>query len=251
VRHAPAAVVVALFLGSFALPAREADGRVGCPAGTSLIVPPEKDDGTALPPFCIDRFEGALVELSPDGERPFSPYETVKGRNVRAVSRAGAVPQAYISRNEADAACHASHKRLCTEEEWVTACRGKRPTAFPYGDTRHPGYCNDSGTAPLPIVFANLGSEMYYPEPMNDPRLNQIPNTVAPAGSHPHCKNSWGVYDMVGNVHEWVDDPAGTFRGGYFLDTHINGDGCAYRTIAHDATYHDYSTGFRCCADPK
>jgi formylglycine-generating enzyme required for sulfatase activity len=23
------------------------------------------------------------------------------------------------------------------------------------------------------------------------------------------------AYDMVGNVHEWVDDPAGTFLGGY------------------------------------
>ena len=38
-------------------------------------------------------------------------------------------------------------------------------------------------------------------------------------------------------------------RGGYYLDTHINGEGCNYRTVAHPATYHDYSTGFRCCAD--
>ena len=62
-------------------------------------------------------------------------------------------------------------------------------------------------------------------------------------------KNSFGVFDMVGNVHEWVADPNGTFRGGYYLDTTLNGEGCNYRTDAHDATYHDYSTGFRCCAD--
>jgi sulfatase modifying factor 1 len=54
---------------------------------------------------------------------------------------------------------------------------------------------------------------------------------------------------MVGNLHEWTNDPNGTFQGGYYLDTHQNGDGCGYRTTAHEFTYHDYSTGFRCCAD--
>jgi formylglycine-generating enzyme len=86
---------------------------------------------------------------------------------------------------------------------------------------------------------------------MNDPRLNQLTETLAPTGSHEGCTNDYGVYDMVGNLHEWTDDPHGTFQGGYYLDTHLNGDGCAYRTVAHAMTYHDYSTGFRCCADPK
>ena len=54
---------------------------------------------------------------------------------------------------------------------------------------------------------------------------------------------------MVGNLDEWTADPSGTFQGGYYLDTHLNGDGCEYRTMAHEAWYHDYSTGFRCCAD--
>jgi hypothetical protein len=54
---------------------------------------------------------------------------------------------------------------------------------------------------------------------------------------------------MVGNLHEWTSDPYGTFQGGYYLDTQINGEGCAYRTTAHDFDYHDYSTGFRCCGD--
>ena len=59
------------------------------------------------------------------------------------------------------------------------------------------------------------------------------------------------MYDLVGNLHEWVDDPDGTFRGGYYMDTTKNGDGCSYHTTAHDFTYHDYSTGFRCCMDPE
>jgi hypothetical protein len=40
----------------------------------------------------------------------------------------------------------------------------------------------------------------------------------------------------------------GTFRGGYYVETQLNGHGCDYATTAHDVTYWDYSTGFRCCA---
>ena len=84
---------------------------------------------------------------------------------------------------------------------------------------------------------------------MNDPQLNQLAGTLAETGSHEACTNDYGVHDMVGNLHEWVDDPKGTFQGGYYLDVTQNGDGCGYRTDAHQAWYHDYSTGFRCCAD--
>ena len=227
-----------------------AEGRgSGCPGGMAFIAPPE--DSGLTDGYCIDRWEASLVEVTPRGSVPFSPYETVKGRSVRAVSHSGVTPQAYLSRNEALAACKAAHKRLCTEEEWATACQGRRPTTFPYGDTAKTGYCNDNGTAPLPALYPDNDDAAHGFEPMNDPRLNQQPNSLSRTGSHKRCTNSYGVFDMVGNLHEWVDDPAGTFRGGYYLDTHINGDGCHYRTVAHDASYHDYSTGFRCCADAR
>jgi formylglycine-generating enzyme required for sulfatase activity len=85
---------------------------------------------------------------------------------------------------------------------------------------------------------------------LNDPRNNQLEGTVAKTGSHPGCVSDQGVYDMVGNLHEWTADPNGTFQGGFWLDTAEHGEGCAYRTIAHGFGYHDYSTGFRCCRDP-
>ena len=86
---------------------------------------------------------------------------------------------------------------------------------------------------------------------MNDPGINQQPNSVAKGGAFTQCVSSDGAFDLHGNLHEWVDDPAGTFRGGFYADASLNGPGCTYATTAHNFTYHDYSTGFRCCADAR
>jgi formylglycine-generating enzyme required for sulfatase activity len=197
--------------------------------------------------FCIDRWEASLVEIGPEGDRPFSPYLSPEDRTVKAISRAGVVPQGYVSRDQAARACQAASKRLCTEDEWVAACRGNPPHRFPYGDAREEGACNDRGTSPLRVLY----SDPYHAGPMNDPRLNQQPNTVARTGQYARCTNRNGLFDMVGNLHEWVASPHATFRGGFYQDAHLNGEGCAYRTTAHVASYHDYSTGFRCCADAR
>lgn len=85
---------------------------------------------------------------------------------------------------------------------------------------------------------------------MNDPRLNQLPDSLAPAGAFADCVTPEGVFDLHGNLHEWVDDPDGTFKGGFYVDASLNGPGCQYTTTAHTTDSHDYSTGFRCCSDP-
>ena len=221
-------------------------GRRGCLPGMSSI----------LGKFCIDKYEASLVEvLGGNRTRAHSPYAPVDGPAVKAVSKRGVKPQAYISRDQAETACEAAGKRLCTDDEWLTACRGKKPTRFPYGDERKEGYCNDSGVSSFNRYYGGgnveTPQEAYTWTNMNDPRLNQLEGTLAPTGKFKKCKNGFDVYDMVGNLHEWTAARGGTFRGGYYLDTHINGDGCAYKTVAHDASYHDYSTGFRCCADVR
>ena len=203
--------------------------------------------------FCVDKYEASLLEVLPGGEeRPYPFYMPVEGHKVRAVSQKGVYPQGYISGKEAGAACKASGKRLCKPQEWRNACKGPEKTKYPYGNERKPGTCNDNGRSPIGFYFAaNIadGSAFASNKIMNDPQLNQLPGTLAETGSHEGCTNGYGVHDMVGNIHEWVDDPAGTFQGGYYLDVEKNGDGCGYTTDAHEAWYHDYSTGFRCCAD--
>jgi hypothetical protein len=202
--------------------------------------------------FCVDKYEGSLVEtLSTGEERAWPYYLPIEGHTVRAVSQKGVYPQGYISGKQAQDACHASGKRLCKATEWKKACQGPDPKRYGYGNEHRVGTCNDNGRSPMAMFYGNeiATHRAWTWDRMNDPQLNQAAKTLAETGSHEGCTNGYGVYDMVGNLHEWVDDRNGTFQGGYYLDVRQNGEGCSYRTDAHEYSYHDYSTGFRCCAD--
>ncbi|MEA2749088.1 MAG: hypothetical protein QOI41_3231 [Myxococcales bacterium] len=202
--------------------------------------------------FCIDRYEASLLDVLSNGEeRPHSPFGAVADLSrVRAVSAPNVFPQGYISAVEAQRACGASGKRLCRVAEWSKACRGPEPKSFGYGDRREPGRCNDKGKNPVLSLYGSQRGHWGW-NTMNQPDLNQVDGTLAKTGEHTGCTNGYGVYDMVGNLHEWVADPNGTFYGGYYSDVSSvgHGEGCGYLTTAHEARYHDYSTGFRCCAD--
>ncbi len=216
--------------------------------------------GAACPPdmasvegrFCIDRYEGSLVERREDGGlQPWSPFESPPdGRVFLAQSVAGVTPQGYVSGAQAERACGAVHKRLCQAVEWRRACGGSEGLAYPYGPARVAGKCHDTGVNPMLALHAAEMKSGWGPSALNDPRLNQLAGTIAKTGAFPGCVNDYGVHDMVGNLDEWTADPNGTFQGGLWLDTEQHGEACAYRTIAHAFGYHDYSTGFRCCAAP-
>jgi formylglycine-generating enzyme required for sulfatase activity len=202
---------------------------------------------------CVDRWEAATVEILPDGgERPHSPYYPVTGLVVRAVSQAGQVSQGYINYHEARSACARAGKRLCALAEWLRACKGPNSAVYyPYGGTtRMPGYCNE-GRAVHPVVqLFDASTGIWDTQHMNDPRINQQPDTLSPTGAYTRCRSPDGTADMVGNLHEWIEDDGGTFKGGFYVDAELNGHGCNYTTTLHGPSYHDYSTGFRCCRAP-
>jgi hypothetical protein len=215
----------------------EPPGQGGCPAGM-----------TAVDTFCIDRGEPALVDESGEAPAGHSPYANPGGATVRAVSAPGVVPQGYINQTQAAAACALAGKRLCTDAEWLRACQGASTRTFPYGATRVAGACNDARAChPAVQYFESTDSSVF--SMIDHPCIGQLPDGLAPTGAHASCASDDGAFDLMGNLHEWTADPAGTFRGGFYVDTQINGDGCLYRTTAHDVSHWDYSTGFRCCSD--
>lgn len=197
----------------------------------------------AVDAFCVDRFEASLVEL--DGGA-FCPFVNPGSRRLRAVSLRGGVPQGFINQVQAAAACAEAGKRLCTDAEWLRACRGPGNTTYPYGATRQPGVCNDART-PHPAIELYGTTSSWIWSHLGSPCLNQLDGGLARAGAFAGCASAEGVMDLMGNLHEWTADPAGTFRGGFYVDTQLNGNGCAYVTTAHGVTHWDYSTGFRCC----
>jgi formylglycine-generating enzyme len=211
------------------------------------------DMGLALGVVCVDRYEASLVERAPDGTLlPHVPNQSPSPGHVYvARSVAGVVPQAYVSGAQALEACHQAGKRLCAPVEWRAACGGSEGYAFPYGPERVPGRCHDSGVNPMLTYHADTEARGWGPLELNDPRNIELDGTIAKTGAFAECVNDFGLYDMVGNLNEWTADPNGTFQGGYWLDTSLHGDGCAYRTIAHPFDYRDYSIGFRCCEDPE
>lgn len=150
---------------------------------------------------------------------------------------------------QAKAACEAAGKRLCSEEEWVTACQGARAadenhngqfaddmiegTAYPYGDYHDPAACWDG--------HDRDGQQRPESDPWRPVFTGEMPGCVTPTG----------VYDLTGNVEEWVGttpENAALLGGAY--DTPDDKARCYRRNDTFGAGYANPRTGFRCCADP-
>lgn len=234
---------------------------------------------------CVDRWEASMVDAA-TGE-PLSPYYPPQPRllqevwrawemergafgsegarrmpipelgawqrthtfDAKAVSRAGVVPQAYVPYPVAKRACEKAGKRLCTRDEWVTACRGQADTKFSYGETFERSKCNVWGYI-HPGVALHQGASFGH----RDPRLNLVVDGDQPlvhlTGAMPTCQSRWGadgVYDMVGNVDEWVEGDHPEFVGGFYARS--TSSGCESRVTNHAPMYYDYSLGVRCCRD--
>ncbi|MDX2052431.1 MAG: SUMF1/EgtB/PvdO family nonheme iron enzyme [Polyangiaceae bacterium] len=214
------------------------------------------------------RGETGTLEPHPHFLRP------APGVKYEARSEPGVKPQGYISRTESISACSNAGKRLCSVSEWYAACSGSRHTTYPYGPKYEKRVCNVSRPHLLTKFFGSNARAWKYDEHFNNPKLNQLQGWLANTGAFAGCTSDYGVSDMVGNLHEWVADQAsaeavrevplrpeirralvphrsgrGVFMGGFYSTGSEHGDGCTFVTMAHEPSYHDYSTGFRCCKD--
>ena len=198
------------------------EGMVRIPAGTYPFGDPDpttegwyrlKAGEVVLASFCIDRYE----------------YPGL-----------GELPRANVTWNEAAALCKKDSKRLCSEHEWVAACRGASGWPFAYGEAFEPNRCHTDGHDSIP----------------------------QPIGGRSACSNPLGVHDLNGSLSEWVADawdraplppldegvlpdptsPQRVLRGGTMWFA-IYGQDCLSRH-SHGTEEAHRDDGFRCCADP-
>lgn len=209
-----------------------------CPSGLpgSPMVP--APDGS----FCIDAFEvssGEYAEFvaataTDAGQIDFADRPWCSADAGFAPSNSASSPTQpvmYVSYCDAYAYCRWAGKHLCTGQEqtgeWPRACTNDLTRKWPYGDAVDAGACNVN--------------------------KNTVPFTHAEGGAYPECVGGYdGLYDMIGNVAEWVDEctdagAACTIMGGAW-NSNLMVD-CDHREQASPTykTTSFYGVGFRCC----
>jgi hypothetical protein len=164
-------------------------------------------------------------------------------------NRVGEKPTVAVTFTEAAELCAAEGKRLCTADEWTQACEGPEHLPYPYGFTRDDTACNHDKPYRIPNDNAYQNEKT---RALEIARLDQS----EPSGSRAACVSAYGVYDMTGNVDEWVRNESGSvsgpayesgLKGGYWGPVRNR---CRPMTTDHNHWHHGYQIGFRCCSDP-
>ncbi len=155
--------------------------------------PAAPDEMVQVGDFWIDRYEAAVWSdpdcsgtqygASGDGYPSDFPDTGAWTTRVYACSTEGVLPSRYLTWFQAQQACSAAGKALCTNEQWQAAAAG----------TWDPGE-NDG-------VFGGA---------CNTQTLTADPRATGLAGGtlsgQDSCISAWGVEDLVGNAREWVAD---------------------------------------------
>jgi hypothetical protein len=133
---------------------------------------------------------------------------------------ARALPRVDVTLAEARSLCAERGQRLCRREEWQRACTGDGARLYPYGPAAQRDRCN-----------ARTAGARRRP--------------LARSGSFGRCRTPEGVFDMVGNAGEWVEE--GLVMGGDAASSAVR----SRCTTAHAAAPAGRGPllGFRCCGN--
>ena len=200
-------------------------GGVGGAVG-GVIPGPCPSDMAHIDGFCMDRYE--------------------------APNEKGAEPFVMESALSATAWCEERGKRLCTETEWVRACRGPDDATYGYGEAHEAGRCNDDKKW-MVVSEKTLAT---WPSPEAQAEVDKVYQGT-PSGSLEKCESGFGVFDLLGNVEEWVvrtlphaNNYPHVMKGCYWAGCYGgNKPTCGSTNPNHGDSFRYYETGFRCCMD--
>ena len=197
--------------------------------------------------ICIDKYEMVVRDRSAtgeirgqnDGDYWYCFYENALD-NYRCQSllydqvpiaypQAGLIPSRWLLWDQADKACNNAGKRLCSSGEWIASCKQANPASniYPYGT-------------------------VYQPQTCNGQDYSTTSDSVMPTGSAANCTNGeGGVYDLSGNLWEWVADgdpskPTRYLYGGAYNQGQT-GLTCGQVWPHHWKDNVDGTIGARCC----
>ena len=217
----------------------------GCPEDMRLV---DRDHYDVIDRVCTDRRDGKhCFAYQPGSNRPRGEPEHLRFcmDTFEAPNRRGERPLVMQSSVDAESWCKERGKRLCKEVEFESACEGPDMLPWSYGWSTDGESCNSG--KPWRPFHAEVLYETNAQATLELERLWQGEGS----GTRPRCATHEGVFDLVGNVEEWVVSRSWrkwpvTLIGGFWAKPWT---GCRGANDAHEPTFRFYETGFRCCKD--